>query len=113
MFESKFQRTDLLIDMIARIEVARDRIQRAPIVPRWEAELRRDALARSVHHSTSIEGNPLSLDEVTDLLAGRDVLAHPRDRLEVLNYAAVLRYIDRHFVDQLQSINVNAQFAIC
>ncbi len=64
-------------------------------MPRWEAELRREALARSAHHSTSIEGNPLSLEQVTDLLAGRQVLAHPRDRREVLNYAAVLRYIDR------------------
>jgi ATP-dependent DNA helicase RecG len=38
MFNPNFQRTDLLIGMIARIEVARDRILRAPIVPRWEAE---------------------------------------------------------------------------
>ena len=100
MFKPNFQRTDLLIEMIARIEVARDRILRAPIVPRWEAELRREAITRSAHHSTSIEGNPLSLEEVTDLLAGRDVLAHPRHRQEVLNYAEVLRYIDRHFLGQ-------------
>ncbi len=104
MFKPDFRRTDLLIEMIARIEVARDRILRAPIVPRWEAELRREAVTRSTHHSTSIEGNPLSLEEVTDLLAGRDVLAHPRDRQEVLNYAEVLRYIDRHFLGQEQAI---------
>lgn len=100
MFKPNFQRTDHLIGLIARVEVARDRVLRAPIVPRWEAELRREALVRGAHHSTSIEGNPLSLEEVTDLLAGRDVLAHPRDRLEVLNYAAVLRYIDNHFLGQ-------------
>ncbi len=100
MFNPDFQRTDLLIEMIVRVEVARDRILRAPIVPRWEAELRREALARSAHHSTSIEGNPLSLEQVTDLLAGRDVLAHARDRQEVLNYAEVLHYIDRHFLGQ-------------
>lgn len=96
MFEPNFQRTDLLVELIARIEVARDRILRAPIVPRWEADLRREALVLSVHHSTSIEGNPLSLAEVTDLLNGRNVLAHPRHRQEVLNYAHVLRYIDRY-----------------
>ena len=104
MFKPNFQRTDLLIGMIARIEVARDRILRAPIVPRWEAELRQEALARSAHHSTSIEGNPLSLEEVTDLLAGRDVLAHARDKQEVLNYADVLRYVDRHFLSQERPI---------
>jgi len=104
MFQPRFQRTDLLIEMIARIEVARDRIQRALIVPRWEAELRREALARSAHHSTNIEGNPLSLQEVTDLLAGRDVVAHARDKQEVLNYAEVLRYVDRHFLGQERPI---------
>ncbi len=104
MFKPNFQRTDPLIEMIARIEVARDRILRAPIVPRWEAELRQEALARSAHHSTSIEGNPLSLEEVTDLLAGRDVLAHARDKQEVLNYAQVLRYVDRHFLGQERPI---------
>ena len=56
MFKPKFQRTDLLIGMIARIEVAR-----GPILPRWEAELRQEALVRSAHHSTNIAGNPLSL----------------------------------------------------
>ena len=100
MFKPNFQRTDLLIEMIVRVEVARDRILSAPIVPRWEVELRREALARSAHHSTSIEGNPLSLEQVTDLLAGRDVLAHARDRQEVLNYAEVLHYIDRRFLEQ-------------
>jgi Fic family protein len=104
MFRPQFQRTDSLIATIARIAVARDRILRAPIVPRWEAALRREALVRSAHHSTSIEGNPLSLEEVTDLLSGRDVLAHPRDRQEVLNYAEVLRYIDRDFRDQKRQV---------
>lgn len=104
MFKPNFRRTDPLIEMIARIEVARDRILRAPIVPRWEAQLRREALVRSAHHSTSIEGNPLSLEEVTDLLAGRDVLAHSRDKQEVLSYAEVLGYIDRHFLGQRRPI---------
>ncbi len=104
MFKPDFKRTNSLIGMIARVEVARDRILRAPIVPRWEAELRQEALVRSAHHSTSIEGNPLSLEEVTDLLAGRDVLAHARDKQEVLNYAEVLRYVDRHFLGQERTV---------
>ena len=105
MFRPNFQRSDLLIEMIARIEVARDRILRAPVVPRWEAQLRREAVARSAHHSTSIEGNRLSLQEVTDLLAGRAVLAQPRDKQEVLNYAAVLRHIDHHFLGQVRPVS--------
>jgi len=38
--------------------------------------------------------HPLSLEEVTDLLAGREVLAHLREKREVLNYVEVLDYMD-------------------
>jgi Fic family protein len=97
MYQPNFQRTDALIAMIGRIEAARAVVLRAPIAAQWESQLRHEALVRSAHHSTSIEGNPLSLEEVTDLLAGRDVPAHPREKREVLNYVEVLDYIDRQY----------------
>ncbi len=59
----RFQRTDLLIETIGRIEAARAVVLRAPIALHWESQLRHEALIRSAHHSTSIESNPLSLDE--------------------------------------------------
>jgi Fic family protein len=97
MYEPRFQRTDALISTIGRIEAARVTVLRAPIAAGWEAQLRHEALIRSAHHSTSIEGNPLSLQEVTDLLEGREVTAHPREKREVLNYVEVLNYIDREY----------------
>ena len=97
MYEPHFQRTDALMAMIGRIEAARALILRAPIAAHWESQLRHEALVRSAHHSTSIEGNPLSLEEVTDLLHGREVAAHPREKREVLNYVKVLDYIDREY----------------
>lgn len=36
---------------------------------------RDEALVHSAHHLTSIEGNPLSLEEVADLIAGREMTA--------------------------------------
>jgi Fic family protein len=97
MHEPRFQRTDTLIAMIGRIEAARAIVLRAPIAAHWESQLRHEALIRSAHHSTSIEGNPLSLEEVTDLLEGREVAAHPREKREVLNYVEALDYIDREY----------------
>ncbi|MFZ5915598.1 MAG: Fic family protein [Chloroflexota bacterium] len=97
MYEPSFQRTDALIAMIGRIEAARAVVLRAPIAAQWESQLRHEALVRSAHHSTSIEGNPLSLEEVTDLLEGREVAAHPHEKREVLNYVEVLTYIDRQY----------------
>ncbi len=97
MYSPQFQRSDSLIAMVARIEGSRAVLLRSPIAAQWESQLRHEALIRSAHHSTSIEGNPLSLLEVTDLLEGRDVAAHPREKREVLNYAGVLDYIDQGY----------------
>jgi Fic family protein len=97
MFKPNFQRSDLLIEMIARIEAARAVVLGEPIAAHWEFQLRHEALIRSAHHSTSIEGNPLLLEEVTDLLEGREVTAHPREKREILNYVEVLDHIDREF----------------
>ena len=97
MYSPQFQRSDGLMGMVARIEASRAVVLRSPIAAQWESQLRHEALIRSAHHSTSIEGNPLSLLEVTDLLEGRDVAAHPREKREVLNYAEVLDYIDQEY----------------
>ncbi len=53
MFKPSFQRTDLLIEMIGRIEAARTVVLRAPIAVHWESQLRHEGLVRSAHHSTS------------------------------------------------------------
>jgi Fic family protein len=97
MYTPRFQRTDALVSVIGRIEAARTVVLRSSIAAQWESQLRREALIRSAHHSTSIEGNTLSLQEVTDLLEGRDVAAHPREKREVLNYVHLLDYIDRQY----------------
>jgi len=47
------------------------------------------------HHSTSIEGNPLTLEQVKKLLIGNEVAAWQKDKDEVLNYVGVLEYIDK------------------
>lgn len=100
MYSPQFQRSDGLMAMVARIEAARAVVLRSQIAAQWESQLRHEALIRSAHHSTSIEGNPLSLLEVTDLLEGRDVAAHPREKREVLNYAEVLGFIDEEYRDR-------------
>ncbi|GAH26075.1 unnamed protein product, partial [marine sediment metagenome] len=47
------------------------------------------------HHSTSIEGNPLTLEQVKKLLIGNKIAAWEKDKNEVLNYVRVLEYIDK------------------
>jgi Fic family protein len=94
MFEPRFSYTDQMIGLLTRIAAAREIILGAPLVPRWEISLRREAIVRSAHSSTSIEGNNLSLEQVSDLAAGRKIMARRKDKEEVLNYIQVLEKLD-------------------
>ncbi len=66
----------------------------APLVPTWEARFRQEALIRTVHHGNRIEGNPLNLNEVKEVLEGKSVTARERDIQEIINYRNVVHFVD-------------------
>ncbi|MCK4614250.1 MAG: Fic family protein [Thermoplasmata archaeon] len=90
MFKPNFRYTNRMIKNLTAIAEARAIILNAPLVPKWEVSLRRDALLRNAHSSTAIEGNPLSLEEVTALAEGREIMVRRKDKQEVLNYLNAL-----------------------
>ena len=89
-FEPRFTYTHEMVRNLTAISEARNVVLNARLVPRWEVTLRREALLRTAHHSTAIEGNPLSLEEVTALAKGRKVMATRKAKQEVLNYLSTL-----------------------
>ena len=93
MFKPNFTITNKIVKNLTFIAEARAIILNAPLVPKWEVSLRRDALLQSAHSSTAIEGNPLSLDEVTKLAEGREIMVKRKDKQEVLNYIEALEKI--------------------
>jgi len=95
MFKPKFKISNKILLNIGRIEAAREVIENAPLVPSYEAKFREEAIIRTVHHGTHIEGNPLEQKEVAQVLEGKKVEARDRDIQEVLNYREVLKYLDR------------------
>jgi Fic family protein len=95
MFKPQFRYTDKIVNNLTLIAVAREVILNSPLIPKWEVTLRREAIIRSAHSSTAIEGNRLSLDQVSDLAHGREVMATRKDKQEVLNYLTVLESIDK------------------
>lgn len=95
MFEPNFRYTNKIVRLLSRISSAREVILNSPLIPKWEVALRRDAMIHSAHSSTSIEGNKLSLEQVSDLSHGREVMATRKDKQEVLNYLNVLENIDK------------------
>ncbi|MBI3109489.1 Fic family protein [Candidatus Daviesbacteria bacterium] len=94
MFVPKYTITNKILKDIGMIEAAKEVIINAPLVPAWEAKFRKEAIERTIHHGTHLEGNPLSEEEVKDVLEGHEVVARDRDIQEILNYRNVLKFID-------------------
>ncbi len=95
MFKPVFRYTDKIVRDLTQIAAARELILNSPFIPKWEVSLRREAIIRSAHSSTAIEGNSLSLEQVSNLAHGREVMATRKDKQEVLNYLKVLESIDK------------------
>jgi len=96
MFKPKFRYTDGTVNNLIEITSARELILNAYLVPKWEVSLRREALIKATHASTAIEGNPLTLEEVSKLAQGRRVTATRKAKQEVLNYLNVLEHIEKY-----------------
>jgi len=93
MYKPNFRYAHKIVNNLTASSAARTVILNVSLIPRWEVSLRREALLRSVHSSTAIEGNPLTLEQVTDLAAGRDIMVRRKDKQEVLNYLEALEKI--------------------
>ncbi len=95
MFEPKFSITQEILKSVGVIEAAREVIERAVLVPKFEAQFRKEALARTVHFGTKLEGNDLSLTQAEKVMGGETVIGRDRDIQEVINYREVMEYLDR------------------
>ena len=105
MFKPNYQITNKILNYTNNITEARAIILNASLIPKWEVDLRQEALLRSTHASTSIEGNRLSFEEVSDLMLGRDVIAFGKDKQEVLNYCQALKVLNNLTAEQKPKLN--------
>ena len=94
MYSPKYLLTNKILKNIGVIEACREVIINAPLVPAYEKKFREEAIIRTVHHGTHIEGNELNLTEAAQVLKGNPVTARDRDIQEVMNYRNVLNYLD-------------------
>lgn len=94
MYTPKFYISNQILKNIGSIEASKEIIDHAPLLPYFEKEFREDALARSVHYGTHIEGNELNLSEAEKVMMGQNIAARERDVQEVINYRKVLEYIE-------------------
>lgn len=104
MFNPQFLITNKILKNIGAIEAAREVIIDAPILPLWEKQFREDAIVRTAHHGTHIEGNKLGFTEAKDILLGKEVIGRPRDIQEIINYRKVLQLIDEEVKKKIEKI---------
>ncbi|OGG13375.1 hypothetical protein A2773_06040 [Candidatus Gottesmanbacteria bacterium RIFCSPHIGHO2_01_FULL_39_10] len=94
MYSPKYTISNKILKNIGLIEASREIILNAPLVPAWEKKFREEAIVRTVHHGTHIEGNELNRTEAEKVIKGESVVGRARDIQEVINYREVLEYIE-------------------
>ncbi len=94
MYSPKFSITNKILKNIGIVEAAREVIVNSPMVPAYEKKFREEAIVRTVHHGTHIEGNELNITEAAQVLKGQPIVGRDRDIQEVINYRNVINFLD-------------------
>ncbi len=95
MYQPQFSISNTILKNIGIIEACKEIIDHAPLLPYYEKEFRKDALVRTVHHGTHIEGNELDLSQAEQVMAGEEIVARERDIQEVINYRKVMDFLNK------------------
>lgn len=94
MFNPNYVITPLILSRIAEIAEIKAAVERSRVLPLNEAQLRRQAILRMAHTSTSIEGNKLAQFEVGKVIEGKPVKAPQKDIVEVENYYKAIEFLN-------------------
>lgn len=94
MYLPKFGISNKILKNIGSIEASKEVIENAPLVPSFEKQFQSDAMIRTIHHGTHIEGNDLTLYQTKKILEGAEVYARARDIQEIINYRNVAALLD-------------------
>lgn len=94
MYSPRYTITNEILNNIGQIEGSKEVIENAPLVPFYEKKFQTEAIARTVHHGTHIEGNDLTLSQTKKVLEGESIVAKDRDIQEVINYRNVMNLLD-------------------
>jgi Fic family protein len=111
MYKPTFTISPEVLSAIAEIAEIKVIIERSPVLPINELELKRQALIRQVHTSTSIEGNMLAEHQVDRLLSGESILGDEKSIIEVKNYQSTVKEIER-LVEKKEPFSVDFIFKL-
>src|SRR3954469_22332671 len=92
MFTAKFAITPQIINQLTLIERLYGQLLSEDLIPSLTLKLSEENQILATHYSTSIEGNPLSPIDVTNIILGDQIPVTKSER-EVKNYFTVLNKI--------------------
>lgn len=95
MFSPKYTISNQIVSQLSEIAEIKSLVTRSKLLPEREIFLRRAAVIKMAHSSTSIEGNNLKEYQVEQVADGKVVNAEERQIVEVKNYLLALREIDK------------------
>lgn len=96
-YQPEYTISNNLLFAVAQAQAAKEIIDNAPLVPSWERSFRNNAIARTVHHSTAIEGNALKFEEAEKIISGDKLKSYrTRDITEIVNYRKVIKFISEY-----------------
>lgn len=89
MFEPKFALTLKIVTTLGAIERLYGKLYSEKLIPSLAIRLAKENQILATHYSTSIEGNPLSPQDVTNVILG-DKIPTTKSEQEVKNYFSIL-----------------------
>lgn len=111
MFKPNYSITPKLLNIINEIERLYGRLEGMRVPKSLLLNLQRDNLIESSYASNSIEGNPLSQADVTNLLLNDRVPVN-RDEKEIVNYFQILKTLEKRVkkpIDIKEILNIHAE----
>lgn len=105
MFKPNYTITAKILNTISKLSEIKTLVEKSRVLPLNEAQLRRQAIVRMAHTSTSIEGNPLAEYQVDRVLSGMSVNADAKSILEVKNYQKAIEQMER-LIDQKKPLTL-------
>lgn len=94
MYKPNYIISPSILSAVSEIAQIKTLVERSRVLPLNEAQMRRQAIVRMAHTSTSIEGNKLAEFQVKKVLAGEKIAGDEKSIQEVKNYQVALQKIE-------------------
>lgn len=110
-FSRNYDQTTVL-PLLAEARTLYSTIKELPVLPSLASKLEEEITRRSIHGTAAIEGNPLSEDEVGEILEGKDIIKNTNNsKTEIENLKTVYNIVAT-FPQETVSIEENVVLKI-